>query len=74
MSHIHLIIDTRASLLYVERFIELLIDLLSQLPTRRFFHALVEDIHFIVCCELSSLYHMVTRVVKKQNVGTFHVM
>ncbi len=58
--------DVRAALRYVERFLELLIDLLSQLPTRRFSHALVEELHFIVCCELAPLYALTTRVVKSK--------
>jgi len=35
-------------LLHLERFVEFLIDLLSQLPTRRFVHALVEDQQLLV--------------------------
>lgn len=41
--------------LYCQRFIEFVIDLESQLPLRRFFHALLEDTHFIVRCQLSNL-------------------
>ena len=33
---------------YVERFLELLIDLLSQLPTRRFLNTLIDDMHLII--------------------------
>lgn len=43
------------SVLYCQRFIEFIIDIESQLPLRRFFHALLEDTHFIVRCQLSSL-------------------
>jgi hypothetical protein len=35
-------------LLHLERFVEWLIDLLSQLPTRRFVHALIEDQQLLV--------------------------
>jgi hypothetical protein len=35
-------------LLHLERFVEFLLDLLSQLPTRRFVHALVEDQQLLV--------------------------
>jgi hypothetical protein len=35
-------------LLHLERFVEFLIDLLSQLPTRRFVHSLVEDQQLLV--------------------------
>lgn len=40
-------------LLYIERFMELIIDLLSQLPTRRFLYALVDDLHILVRCRRS---------------------
>jgi intron-binding protein aquarius len=43
-------------MLYFERFVELLIDLLSQLPTRRFLNTLLDDRHVIVRCKQSSLY------------------
>jgi hypothetical protein len=38
----------RRVLLHLERFVEFFIDLLSQLPTRRFVHALVEDQQLLV--------------------------
>lgn len=41
---------------YCERFVEFLTDLINQLPTRRFFRAVLEDSHFIVRSRLSSLY------------------
>lgn len=41
---------------FCERFVELCIDLLSQLPTRRFVHALLEDRAFLVRCKRSALY------------------
>lgn len=44
------------SQLYCERFAEFLIDLLSQLPTRRFVRALVEDRAIVVKSRLSALY------------------
>jgi len=40
---------------YTERFLELLIDLLSQLPTRRFLHTLLDDQHVLIRCQLSYL-------------------
>eukprot|EP00906_Rhabdomonas_costata_P018529 RCo027049 len=43
---------------YCERFVEFLNDLLSQLPTRRFFRAYLEDCHTYVECLLSQLYRM----------------
>ncbi|GAX76342.1 hypothetical protein CEUSTIGMA_g3788.t1 [Chlamydomonas eustigma] len=46
----------RGALLYCERSLELLVDLLSQLPTRRFVHTLLEDRAVLVKCKLSSLY------------------
>jgi hypothetical protein len=42
-------------LLYCERFIELLIDLLSQLPTRRFVRTLLEDKAILIKCRMSPL-------------------
>lgn len=45
-----------AAVLYCNRFVELLIDLLSQLPTRKFVHALVEDKAVVVKCRMSRLY------------------
>lgn len=45
-----------ACLLYCERFMEFLIDLLSQLPTRRFFRAVIEDVAVVAKCRLSTLY------------------
>ncbi|KAH7440467.1 hypothetical protein KP509_04G109200 [Ceratopteris richardii] len=44
------------ALLYCERFVEFLIDLLSQLPTRRFTRALIEDFAIVSKCRLSALY------------------
>ncbi|KAL2620782.1 hypothetical protein R1flu_000987 [Riccia fluitans] len=44
------------SLLYCERFMEFLIDLLSQLPTRRYLLALVEDAAVVIKCRMSALY------------------
>ncbi len=42
-------------MLYLERFVELLIDLLSQLPTRRFLRALLLDMQVLERCDLSAL-------------------
>ena len=36
---------------YCDRFVELLIDLESQLPTRRYFNTLVDDHHVVVACQ-----------------------
>ena len=46
----------RHQLLYCERFVEWLTDLLSQLPTRRFVHSLLEDKAVLVKCKMSALY------------------
>ncbi|CAA3022407.1 intron-binding aquarius [Olea europaea subsp. europaea] len=45
-----------AAVLYCERFMEFLIDLLSQLPTRRLVRPLVADVAVISKCHLSDLY------------------
>ena len=46
----------KQSLLYCERGVELLTDLLSQLPTRRFVHTLLEDKAVLIKCKLSALH------------------
>lgn len=43
-------------ILYCERFMEFLIDLLSQLPTRRYIRPLVADVAVVAKCHLSALY------------------
>ncbi|KAL3814759.1 hypothetical protein ACJIZ3_016027 [Penstemon smallii] len=45
-----------ACILYCERFMEFLIDLLSQLPTRRLVRPLVADVAIVSKCHLSSLF------------------
>jgi intron-binding protein aquarius len=40
---------------YCERFLELLIDLEAQLPTRRFFNLMLDDSHLVVKASLSGL-------------------
>ncbi|KAK6518507.1 hypothetical protein TWF506_005653 [Arthrobotrys conoides] len=42
--------------LYAERMVEFLTDLLSQPPTRRYVHGLLEDLQIITCIRLSSIY------------------
>ncbi|OVA07623.1 Intron-binding protein [Macleaya cordata] len=46
-----------ACVLYCERFMEFLIDLLSQLPTRRFLRPVVADVAVVSKCHLSALYN-----------------
>lgn len=46
----------RHKLRYCERFLEFMTDLLSQLPTRRFVHALLEERAVLVKARLSPLY------------------
>ncbi|ERM94180.1 intron-binding protein aquarius [Amborella trichopoda] len=45
-----------ACVLYCERFMEFLIDLLSQLPTRRFLKPVFADVAVVAKCHLSALY------------------
>nr|VDD15377.1 unnamed protein product [Brassica rapa] len=45
-----------SSVLYCERFMEFLIDMLNQLPTRRYLRPLVADIAVVAKCRLSFLY------------------
>ncbi|PRP87317.1 intron-binding protein aquarius-like [Planoprotostelium fungivorum] len=40
---------------FCERIVELMVDLLSQLPTRRFFRPLFEDVRFVTRCKMSRL-------------------
>lgn len=47
--------ETKRKIFFCERFLEFMIDLLSQLPTRRFFLAILTDVHFAVTCDLSEL-------------------
>ncbi|KAF3274064.1 hypothetical protein TWF970_008263 [Orbilia oligospora] len=42
--------------LYAERMVEFLTDLLSQPPTRRYVHALLEDLQIVICIRLSPVY------------------
>ena len=49
------IVDKRGKLIYLERFLELLIDLEALLPTRRFFNALLDDSNLLIHCRLSSI-------------------
>lgn len=49
---------TPSHTLFLERFLELLIDLLSQLATRRFLNTLLIDFHFIIRCQKSHYYQV----------------
>ena len=40
---------------YCERFLELMIDLEAQLPTRRFFNTVMDDAHLVIKASLSAL-------------------
>ena len=44
-------------MLYCERFVEFLIDLLSQVPTRRYINALLQDLHLLPAVILSPAYN-----------------
>lgn len=43
-------------ILYLQRFLEFLIDLLSQLSTRRFLNTLIDDMHVVLRCKRSEYY------------------
>ena len=49
--------QNKQKLLYCERFVEFLTDLLSQLPTRRFIRTLLEDRAILTKCRMSALFH-----------------
>jgi hypothetical protein len=46
----------RQQLLFCERFVEFMIDLMSQAPTRRYSHALLEDRAVLIKCRMSDLF------------------
>ena len=46
----------RQRLLFCERFVEFMIDLMSQAPTRRYAHALLEDRAVLIKCRMSALF------------------
>lgn len=46
------------NVLYCERFVELLVDLLSQLPTRRYVNTLLKDLNILPVIRLSQLYRI----------------
>ena len=48
--------QAKQKLLYCERFVEFLTDLLSQLPTRRFIRTLLEDRAILTKCRMSALF------------------
>ncbi len=47
--------EKRSKLNYLERFLEMLIDLEALLPTRKFFNSLLDDTNLLVHCDLSCL-------------------
>ena len=55
ISHVPNSID-RQKLLFCERFVEFLIDLMSQAPTRRYSHTLLEDRAVLIKCRMSALF------------------
>ena len=50
------LIPSAEILVYCERFVELLVDLDSQLPTRRYVNLLLKDLHVLTAIKLSPLY------------------
>ena len=47
---------TKQRLLFCERFVEFLIDLMSQAPTRRYTHTLLEDKAVLIKCRMCPLF------------------
>ena len=45
-----------AVLRYLERFSEFILDLLSQLPTRRFLNTVLDDMHLLIRCKRASVF------------------
>ena len=54
---------------YLERFAEFIVDLLSQLPTRRFLNTLLDDMHLIVRCRRASVFDHADGKLFSQLVG-----
>jgi intron-binding protein aquarius len=46
----------RLLVIYCEKFVELLIDLISQVPTRRFFHTVIADRAVLIKCKMSNVF------------------
>ena len=53
---------------FYSRVLELLIDLLSQIPTRRFLKILLEDVHFVLICKQSSVLRELNNTLLQQLV------
>lgn len=63
--------SAKATLLYCERFVELLVDLLSQLPTRRFTRVLLEDSALLVKVQHAALLNHTSGQLFAQLVDLF---
>ncbi len=67
--------QNKQKLLYCERFVEFLTDLLSQLPTRRFIRTLLEDRAILIKCRMSALFqhsqgeHQTILLVNRENTA-----
>ncbi|RYC59782.1 hypothetical protein CHU98_g6443 [Xylaria longipes] len=48
---------THENVLYCERFVEFISDLLSQLPTRRYVNSLLQDLHILSALRLSPMFN-----------------
>ncbi|EWC44192.1 hypothetical protein DRE_06937 [Drechslerella stenobrocha 248] len=57
--------------LYAEQMVEFLTDLLSQLPTRRYVHSLLEDLQILPCIRLSPLFALHRNRLFRDLVGLF---
>ncbi|MCJ1401489.1 hypothetical protein MMC11_004703 [Xylographa trunciseda] len=55
--HLYSSHDSSDTLIYCERFLELLTDLESQLPTRRYVNTLIQDLNLLSLIKLSPLYN-----------------
>ncbi|CAF2574473.1 unnamed protein product [Rotaria sp. Silwood2] len=49
------------TVIYTERFLELFTDIIVQLPTRRFFNVVLDDINFVIRCFLSPFIKSLTK-------------
>ncbi|KAF7718615.1 Pre-mRNA-splicing factor [Penicillium ucsense] len=64
--------DQLDDLLHSERFIELLVDLLSQLPTRRYVNTLLKDMNLLSVIRLSHLYRNPENALLRDLYGLLH--
>ncbi|CAF4969085.1 unnamed protein product [Rotaria sp. Silwood1] len=56
------------TVIYAERFLELFTDIIVQLPTRRFFNVVLDNINFVIRCFLSSFIKSLTKTNENMDI------